>query len=188
MRTLSIRWNRRSPHTAIRGAIAAACCAASLITASVSVAQTCLPPANGRWPQWLAAQEDAGGHTLACHVGVSENGLIGRLTNRGGHNGPACAPNGNAASAWSGLAAVLDALRPVIQQEGARYANGAAGDYVIDGNQRSTVGTVVSRSDAGKNRSPCQDNKGYVCQKTSTWVAIVRKTANDCYLLTAYPR
>ncbi|BCG03298.1 hypothetical protein PPGU19_078660 (plasmid) [Paraburkholderia sp. PGU19] len=83
---------------------------------------------------------------------------------------------------------MLNALRPVIDQEGARYAGGAAGDYVINGVAGTTVGTVVTVSDGGKNRSPCQENKGYVCQKTTAWVAIVRKTADDCYLLTAYPR
>ena len=187
MRTSQMTLNRFTRRIARRGAIGLVWCAASLATVS-AVAQTCRPPANGRWAQWLDAQEDAGGHALACHVGVSVNGLIGRLTNRGGHNGPACAPNGNAASAWSDRSALLNALRPVIDQEGARYAGGAAGDYVINGVAGTTVGTVVSASDGGKNRSPCQENKGYVCQKTTAWVAIVRKTADDCYLLTAYPR
>lgn len=117
MRTSQMTLNRVPRRIARRGAIGLVWCAASLATVS-AVAQTCRVPANGNWTQWLQAQEDAGGHALACHVGVSVNGLIGRLTNRGGHNGPACMPNGNAASAWSSEAALQDALRTHIVQAG----------------------------------------------------------------------
>lgn len=187
MRTSQMTLNRVTRRIARRGAIGLVWCAASLATVS-AVAQTCRPPANGRWTQWLQAQEDAGGHALACHVGVSVNGLIGRLTNRGGHNGPACMPNGNAASAWSSEAALQNALRTHIVQAGASYPGDDPNDYIIHGTAATTVGTVVTVSHDKKNNSPCPGNNGYVCKKTANWVAIVRKTPADCYLLTAYPR
>lgn len=149
----------------------------------------CQQPTNGRWSAWLAVQEDAGGHTEACHLNVSINGLIGRIENRGGHLGTACLPGG-AASAWSQERLLLDAIKPAIIEDGSGYAQGAAGNHVIDGSAGAKIGTVVTAYTGpnGKNRSPCPGRSDYVCSDAKRWRAIVRKTAgDDYYLLTAYP-
>jgi hypothetical protein len=160
-------------------------------TTFAAVAQTCVPPANKDWTGWLTAQEDAGGHAKACHLGVSVSGLIGRLENRGGSKAPACAPYGEAASSWSDPASLLAAIKPAIIADAAGYAAGAAGTHVIQGVSDKTVGIVVTRfegSNPAKNRAACDGNNSYVCMKTKTWTAVVRKTeAGACYLVTAYP-
>lgn len=156
-----------------------------------AIAQTCVPPVNGDWTRWLTAQENAGGHTKACHLGVSVSGLIGRLEDRGGGMAPACTPFGAAASAWSDQASLLSAIKPAITSDAAGYAAGEAGTHVIQGVADKPVGIVASRferSNRTKNRAACDGNNSYVCMKTKTWTAVVRKTeAGACYLVTAYP-
>lgn len=161
-----------------------------LAVAPAMAQDVCQQPTNGRWPAWLDAQEDAGGHTKSCHLNVTINGLIGRIENRGGHKGPACLP-GAAASAWSQERVLLDAIEPAIIEDGRGFARGAAGDHIISGSAGAKIGTIVTAytgSNPRKNRSPCPGNSKYVCSDAKNWLAIVRKTAGgDCYLLTAYP-
>lgn len=164
---------------------------ALVTTAMVANAQTCLPPTNQDWTAWLQRQEDAGGHTKACHLGVQVTGLIGRLEDRGGAKAPACTPLGNAASAWSDPASLLNAIKPAITKYAAGYAAGPAGNYVIADQANQPIGTTVTRfdgKDPSKNRSSCAKNSSYVCQSTNKWTAVVRKDATGaCYLVTAYP-
>jgi hypothetical protein len=160
-------------------------------TTFAAAAQTCVPLANGDWSKWLTAQEDAGGHAKACHLGVSVSGLIGRLENRGGSKAPACAPYGEAASSWSDPASLLGAIKPAITADAPGYAAGPAGTHVIQGVSDKPIGIVVTHfegADPEKNRSACDGNSSYVCMKTRTWTAVVRRTqAGACYLVTAYP-
>lgn len=164
--------------------------AVCMLALSAGAFAQCTAPQNNNWTTWLQLQEQSGGHAMACHVNVTINGLIGRIENRGGHNGPACLP-GAAASAWSSQKALIDQIKPGIIQNGQTYLNGAAGNYVINGTAKGTIGTVVTAytgSDPKKNRSPCPGNKGYVCTKTRNWVAVVTKQPGGaCFLLTAYP-
>ncbi|HKE96226.1 MAG TPA: hypothetical protein VKB34_18095 [Povalibacter sp.] len=152
-------------------------------------AQTCLPPVGGDWTAWLNRQEAAGGHTLACHVNVSVNGLIGRIENRGGNQSGVCLQTGTASS-WSGPQSLISVITPIIQANAQAIATGPAGDSVYTGRADDTIGTSVTAfegKDRGKNRNACPKNDSYVCATTRTWRAIVRKTATDCFLLTAFP-
>lgn len=159
-----------------------------LLFANAAFAQ-CAPPGNNKWGQWLSTQEENGGHALACHVNVTISGLIRRIEGGPGHAGPACLP-GAIASAWSSEKSLIDAVKPTIVGQGAFYQNGPAGDYVLHGTARQTIGTRVYAYDGepGKNRHACPKRKDYVCEKTRNWTMIVRKNAQDvCFLLTAYP-
>lgn len=178
-------------HRFARALLRCVCALVLVLAVAPAIAQNiCQQPANGNWPDWLDRQEAAGGHAEACHLNVEINGLIGRIENRGGHNGPACLP-GAAASVWSQPKLLLDAIKPAIIQDGARYAQGAPGDHIINGSAGATIGTIVTAytgSNPGKNRSPCPGNRHYVCSNATKWLAIVRKTPEGaCYLLTAYP-
>lgn len=167
------------------------CAVVLVLAAAPAIAQSiCERPGSGDWSDWLDRQEAAGGHAEACHLNVSVNGLIGRIEDRGGHKGPACLP-GAAASVWSQRKLLLDAIKPAIIQDGARFAQGAPGNHIINGSAGATIGTIVTAyagSNPGKNRSPCPGNRKYVCSDAIKWLAIVRKTPTGaCYLLTAYP-
>ncbi|CAB3762138.1 hypothetical protein LMG29542_04251 [Paraburkholderia humisilvae] len=162
-----------------------------LFAAMAASAQTCVPPPHDNWVAWLDNQEEAGGHAQACHLNVSESGLIGRLENRGGGSEDTkCQPNGRAASSWSDKQALIRSIKPSIIDESPRFAIGPAGTLELHGTAERTIGTVVTRfegRDLGKNVDHC-DNRKYVCASTKKWTAILRKTADGrCFLVTAYP-
>lgn len=160
------------------------------LVAAGAQAQSCKPPKNGDWTAWLNDQEAAGGHTKACHLGVSINGLIGRIEDRGGNQTGVCNP-GTAASTWSDAGGLLNAIKPIISDNAAVIASGLAGDHQFTGKADKVIGTTVTAfdgKDQSKNRSPCPNNRSYVCSTTKSWFAIVRKDSNgNCFLLTAYP-
>jgi hypothetical protein len=174
----------------MRATLAIALTALTLLTGTVH-ARTCAPPRDNNWTAWLQRQEAAGGHTLACHTGISENGLIGRLTNRSGHQGDACIPGGVAASAWSGAngdySSLINAISGAIADEAPRFDAMPAGNLQLSGTAAQSVGKVVRPIADGNNRHACPKNSRYACTATRTWVAVVRFTDDDCYLLTAYP-
>ncbi|TXH72725.1 MAG: hypothetical protein E6Q88_05935 [Lysobacteraceae bacterium] len=162
-----------------------------MIWCSSTYAQ-CAPPQNKKWKEWLEAQEDAGGHALACHVNIGVNGLIGRIENRGGHQGHACLP-GTIASEWSDIKSLISAISQTITEQGDFFQNGPAGTYTLHGVGKGTVGRRVYAYEGrpGKNRSACHENSGYVCENVREWVAVIVKQAGDdgqCFLLTAYPQ
>jgi hypothetical protein len=173
--------------------IGAAILCVAAIAPALAQAQTCLPPSNNDWTAWLTAQENAGGHAKACHVNVAVNGLIGRLEGRGGSLGGTCAAGGAAASAWSDVSSLLDAIKPVIVKSAATdFATGAAGNHVLTGTADKTIGTTVTaytdNKDTSKNKNACPGNSSYVCTTTKKWTAVVQSDGNGgCFLLTAYP-
>ena len=165
--------------------------AALAMTTFAAHAQTCLPPANGDWTAWLDKQEQAGGHTKACHLGVADSGLISRIV---GDNtkGSDCNLSGGIASSWSDPASLTQAIKATITQNAKQFANGPAGTLVLEGRAGGTIGRLVSaytdNKDLSKNREACAKNSSYSCTTTGKWKAILRKTATgSCYLLTAYP-
>lgn len=149
-------------------------------------AQTCAPPANGDWKAWLDRQEQAGGHALKCHVGISANGLIGRLENRDGNKSGVCRPNGRQASAWSDVKSLIDALKPALP---AQIDLAQDGDLQLSGSAARSIGQVVRAYDGkpDKNRKACPGNASYECEGTRDWTALVRVRDGQCFLLTAYP-
>lgn len=161
----------------------------AVLGVSVAEVDVCSPPASGtEWSVWLDKQEEAGGHTKACHLGVDVNGLIGRIENRGGHHGPACFQS-DQASAWSGKYALLRAIKPEIERLSKENIE-APGRYVLSGGMNEAIGTVVSpyKGKPGKNRSACPERHDYKCTKTRKWIGIVHRAEDGaCYLLTAYP-
>lgn len=160
-----------------------------LLFAATPALADCTPPSPNKWTDWFNTQEENGGHTLACHVNVTINGLIGRIENRGGHQGNACLP-GAAASSWSGMKALIDTIGPEFREQGDFFQTSAPGDYVLHGNAGRTIGTTVYayQGKPGKNRQACPNRSDYVCEKADEWTAVVRITApGTCFLLTAYP-
>ncbi|MEM5300177.1 RNase A-like domain-containing protein [Burkholderia sp. JPY481] len=182
-RNIRIRLLRTSVFSAVACALA--------LTMLNAAAQTCLPPANGNWAQWLGQQESAGGHAVRCHVGKSESGLIGRIINRGGGKGDTCAPYPEAASSFTDAKTMLRAISDAIKTSAPGAVTGPNGRTTLTGRSEQKVGLVVKTftgKDPSKNRSPCNANKGFVCQGTRNWVAVIEKNDADCFLLTAYPK
>jgi len=147
------------------------------------------------WSDWMDAWETAGGHAKACHVGKSDNGLIGRITDRGGNHG-GCPPAA-ASSSFTIIGTAAAAIGAAIKDNKAGIKvwvdGGCVGNHVIDGVADATIGTVVSAfegRDTSKNRDPCGTNKSYVCETTKKFKVVLKgnKATCDCfYLLTAYP-
>ena len=109
-----------------------------------AVDPTCKPPANNDWSAWLNQQEAAGGHTKACHLGVATNGLIGRLTDRGGNNTGVCTP-GNAASAWSSPSTLQNIIKPIVTAHWDEVNRGPDGNHIYTGSGATTLGTTVKQ-------------------------------------------
>ena len=159
---------------------------AAMALAGVCRAQeVCRPPADGDWPAWLDAQEGMGGHTLACHVGVAENGLIHRIAySDAAAVGCRLPEESDRASAWSDKGALIGALKQISPKQWRQVANGG----VIEGVSDYPVGLVVKAGQARDKRMRCL-NSGYTCQGATRYVLVFRQPAGGpCHLLTAYPK
>lgn len=159
--------------------------AVALVLSGLCHAQECRPPADGKWSAWLDAQEARGGHALACHVNVKENGLIRRIENsdeaQAGCRLPA---ESDRASAWSDKGKLIDALRQMTPAMWRQVAGGGT----VNGESKYPVGMVVKAGQTKNKQLSCQ-NKSYTCQGAYRYVMVFRqKPDGTCHLLTAYPR
>ncbi len=154
--------------------------AASLLTAAalclpVPAKAQCIPnpfPAN-----WLQQQENAGGHTIAQHVGKTDLELAQRLANNPQLQTASTYP-APVAAAQATITAGLATNRNAINN----WANNAAPgtvqpyDYAATGN----IGRYATRN---SNPPPA-----IVYGNTCTYRAVLRATGGgNCYLLTSYP-
>lgn len=160
-----------------------------LPAAALAADPICKPPANGDWSTWLKKQEDAGGHAKKCHVGIQANGLIGRITDRGGNNTGVCAQTGFASS-WTDEKALTSAIKAQVTSNWQQATTAGAGNVQLSDKGSAKLGTTVSKYDGppDKNRSPCGTNKAYVCKDAKAWRAYLARDANgNCHLITAFP-
>jgi hypothetical protein len=121
---------------------------------------------------YLQQQENAGGHTIARHVGKTDQELVNRLIAQ-----PRIAKAssyGVEAVAETDIEAALAANRVAINQW-ANAAGVAKRDW--DSDRGHTVGRVASRPPSLANIAD-----------TSSLKVVIKRTARDtCYLLTSYP-
>lgn len=163
----------------IRTSLAAATLVVGAIALSTASQAQCIPdqfPAD-----WLQQQENAGGHTIARHVGKTDQQLIARVTPRRGPRAagsfpasqpPAAAYAAAQATITAKLGAEIDDLNAWADEadEGDRRAD----DYVANG----TIGRVAARVPG---RNP-------VIVNTCTFRTVLQANGDGtCYLLTAFP-
>lgn len=153
----------------------------ALIALALSTAShaQCIPdnfPAD-----WLNQQELAGGHTIARHVGKTDQQLINRVAARRGPRAagsfPASQPPAAAyAAAQATITAKLGAETDVINAwaDDAEEGDRRADDYAAAG----TIGRVAARVPG---RNP-------VVMNTCTFRTVLEANGDGtCYLLTAFP-
>lgn len=153
------------------GLLAAALWFGLLPAAGGSAAAQCVPAAFP--PDWLQEQEEAGGHTLARHVGWTDRQLVERLRN---------SPNIAAASTYPDRETAAAAIQAALVQNAAalnRWVRGApvGATRAVDYDAGREIGRVASRPPGLDNIAPGQRLR-----------AVVRKTRDGgCLLLTSYP-
>lgn len=165
----------------------------AVITALPGVALAngfCTLPSGANWSQWIEKQEKAGGHTLKCHVGVSEQGLIHRIENQDGHRGDACQSNGQAASAWSGEHALITALKSIRNKLNINVPPDTKN--IITGTAKNAIGLIVRRGTKKKTRNEsCRKSTGsgtFFCHKTRKFKVVLKHPEGTvCHMVTAYP-
>lgn len=151
-------------------------------------AMTCDAPSGGKkWTDWLDAQETAGGHAKACHLGVSEQGLIRRIEGAGTNVTGVCMPPATTASVWSDKQALLNAAQEALAASKSAIATSPPGNHIYDGVSSTNIGTVVEKGSTSVKKNQCSSNSGYQCKSVSKWKVIFQKTATDCFMLTAFP-
>lgn len=143
----------------------------SLGTTSKAALAQCVPatfPAN-----WLQQQENAGGHTIARHVGRTDQQLVERLIN---------SPRISAASTYPDLATATTNIQAALTAN-ATNLNSWASEVAV-GEKRAVnyqagavIGRVASRPASLSNMA-----------NSDRLRAVMKKTANGgCLLLTSYP-
>jgi hypothetical protein len=153
---------------------AAIACAAT--TLALPAQAQCIPNPFPAAPQWLQQQEAAGGHTIARHVGKTDQQLINRVT--AGRRAPRAAGSfpRPTATAQGTITAQLGQIADQINnwadnvEEGERRAD----DFVAAG----TIGRVATRRPGG----------GADVNNTCTFRTVLEANGDGtCYLLTAFP-
>ncbi len=127
-------------------------------------------------PNWLQAQEQAGGHTIARHVGWTNQQLVNRLTN---------SPQISNASTYTNLQSATTTIPAALSSHRNNLNNWASNPNVPVGATRAvdySVGQVVGRVAF---RQPTLKN----IRNSTNLRAVVRKisTTGECLLLTSYP-
>lgn len=160
----------------IRTLLATSALVAGAILLSSSAQAVCIPnpiPAN-----WLQLQENAGGHTIALHVGQTDLQLTQRLANNpnipAAGSYPASAPPAAVyTAAQATIVAGINTNTVAINNWAANAANGArqAYNYVAGG----TIGRVATRNPVQVNNT---NNYRLVFQALG---------GGNCFLLTSYP-
>lgn len=138
--------------------------------ASTAVLAQCVPTA---FPQnWLQQQEAQGGHTIARHVGHTDQQLVDRL-----NNSPI-----SAASTYPNLATATTHIQAALTAQATALNNWVSGaavgeKRVVDYAAGTVVGRVASRPAALRNIA-----------SSNSLRAVMTKTAHGrCLLLTSYP-
>jgi hypothetical protein len=136
----------------------------------------CIP--NNFAANWLQQQENAGGHTIALHVGQTDLQLAARLQNDG-LNAVGSFPN-SVATAQGTITAGLAANRNTINNWAAHANNNARRAYNYVTAPPATIGRVATWD----NNVPPAPVVGNTC----TFRAVIKATGGgNCYLLTAFP-
>jgi len=140
-------------------------------TLSKSASAQCVP--TNFTSNWLQQQEQLGGHTIARHVGKSDQQLVERLIN---------APRISAASTYPDLTTATNNIQAALRAN-ANTLNSWVSSAAV-GEKRAvnyTAGAVVGRV---ATRPPSLSN----INDSRRLRAVMKKTANgDCLLLTSYP-
>jgi hypothetical protein len=123
--------------------------------------------------KWLEAQESAGGHTIARHVGKADQWLVERLAKQ---------PKIHAASSFTDLENARLSIRAALSQHRSRINNWAASSRpkkrrTWDYDGQYFIGRVVERGIA----------PGPVAKSTDLKVVFEADGNGGCTLLTAYP-
>ena len=134
-------------------------------------------------PQWLQQQENAGGHTIARHVGQSDLQLTTRLTTQG-LNAVGSYPSSGApypaAAAEATVISGVTANRVAINNWAAGANAGATMAYNYVTAPPATIGRIATWNNAAP-PAPVVNN-------TCTFRVVVRATgAGNCYVLTSFP-
>lgn len=166
----------------------------TLFVATVLMARVALAACpSSATVDWLKKNETAGGHVRTCHVGIAANGLIGRITGRGGQQGANC-KSGESASSFTDDSTAASAIDTVLRSETKAinewWAAGAANNLALDGAADSNVGTVITRYEGkpDKNRSACPGNTRFVCKSSRQYKVVLKKKGEACIVLTGYPQ
>lgn len=152
-----------------------------LLALPITAQAVCIPnnfPAN-----WLQQQENAGGHTIARHVGQTDMQLSTRLQNQG-LNAVGSYPSSGApypaAAAQATITAGVAANRNVINNWAANANAGATMAYNYVTAPPATIGRVATWNNANP-PAPVVNN-------TCTFRVVVRATGGgNCYVLTSFP-
>ncbi|NES21835.1 MAG: hypothetical protein F6K41_23655 [Symploca sp. SIO3E6] len=140
-------------------------------TLSKSALAQCVPASFSS--DWLEQQEELGGHTIARHVGKSDQQLVERLIN---------APRIRAASTYPNLTTATTNIQAALRANADtlnRWVSGAAiGEKrAVNYTATATIGRVAIRPPSLSN-----------INSSSKLRAVMKKTDNgDCLLLTSYP-
>ncbi|NEO88177.1 MAG: hypothetical protein F6J87_28560, partial [Spirulina sp. SIO3F2] len=143
----------------------------SLGTAGKAALAQCVP---ATFPEnWLQQQEDAGGHTIARHVGRTDQQLVERLIN---------SPRISAASTYPDLATATTNIQAALTTNAATLnswvSEAAVGEKrAVNYRAGAVIGRVASRPPSLSHIS-----------NSSRLQAVMKKTADGgCLLLTSYP-
>jgi hypothetical protein len=153
---------------------------AAFALASVVPAQAVCIPAN--FPaNWLPVQENAGGHTIARHVGRTDNQLTARLQNEG-LNAVGSYPTAGPPTPWTTAQGTISA--------GVTVNRNVINNWAANANVNATMAyNYVSAANIG--RVATWDNglpPAPVVGNTCTFRVVVRATgAGNCYVLTSFP-
>jgi len=141
------------------------------IVQSQSASAQCVP--TNFTSDWLQQQEKFGGHTIARHVGKSDQQLVERLIN---------SPRISAASTYPNLTTAATNIQAALRDNANTLNSWVVGAAIgekraVNYNATGVVGRVASRPPSLSN-----------IFNSSRLRAVMKKTANgDCLLITSYP-
>jgi hypothetical protein len=163
----------------IRTLLIGAAIIAGVLASTTSAQAQCVP--NPIPPNWLQLQENAGGHTIALHVGQTDHQLTQRLINNphipAAGSYPAALPPAVYSTAQATITAGLAANTVAINNWANVAVNGArqAYNYAAPG----VIGRVATRNPPHAPQVANTNNFRVVFQALG---------GGNCFILTSYPR
>lgn len=164
--------------------------AAAFTATSAAAAPLCVP--SGKSVDWLKANEAAGGHAIACHVGKTEKNLLGRIKGTP-EPGKTCQSGTPAASSFTDVNSAAGFIAATVTGHPNEVRNWlalpAGANLVLNGASKGSNVGIVMAPEAKKGKGTCSVVGGYDCNKAKTFAVVLARVAgaNVCVVRTAYP-
>jgi hypothetical protein len=162
-------------HSGVAQWVAGIVLSASLMSSVPALAQ-CVPNPFAPALNWLQAQENAGGHTIARHVGKTDQWLITRYNNN---------VNIAGASTYASVATATQFIQAALAIERVAYNAWEANANV--GDRRASTTNLAAPIGRGVAHAARPATLADVQNENQVRAVMVKSGAGACYLLTSYP-